>query len=54
MTKPEIFALPGTGNIRFALTCQFYNLTSNSFSDISQRATAWGQDESSKEGKISD
>jgi hypothetical protein len=27
MTKPEIIALPGTGNIRFALTNMYYGLT---------------------------
>jgi len=27
MTKPEIFALPGTGNIRFALTQYIFVLT---------------------------
>jgi len=27
MTKPEIIALPGTGNIRFALTFLSRNLT---------------------------
>ncbi len=31
MTKPEIFALPGTGNIRFALT-QFHKLLTSTFS----------------------
>ncbi|KKM66730.1 hypothetical protein LCGC14_1478290 [marine sediment metagenome] len=28
MTKPEIFALPGTGSIRFALTLDLKYLTS--------------------------
>ncbi|KKN47644.1 hypothetical protein LCGC14_0660970 [marine sediment metagenome] len=28
MTKPEIFALPGTGSIRFALTLSILVLTS--------------------------
>ncbi len=31
MTKPEIFALPETGNIRFALT-QFHKLLTSTFS----------------------
>ncbi len=29
MAKPEIFALPGTGNIRFALTQFYIYLTKN-------------------------
>jgi len=35
MTKPEIFALPGTGSIRFALTRNLLKLTSIFSCDIS-------------------